>query len=91
MGARCPNRAPPAPPPPAFEPLARPAHWSVARFRWKLAVERISRILRLRRRWNRIGVHLQSSRIQSLVEGLERRRSRLTRIARVTSPRIPFA
>ena len=81
MGARCSNRAPPAPPPPTFEPLARPAHWSLARIRWKLAVERISRILRLRRRWNRIGVHLQQSRIQTLVDGLERRRGRLVRIA----------
>jgi len=92
MGSRCPTRnPPPAPPPVEFKPLSYPWYWSRARILWKRAVEQISRILRLRRRWNKIGVHLQLPRIQSLVEGLDRRRGRLVRTARVTSPSPPAA
>ena len=88
MGARCPTRAPPpAPPPEPTYPLAFPIHWTQARRRWKIAVERIVRILRVRYKWYRTGVYLQQPFVQSLVEGLERKRGRLVRTARVTSTR----
>jgi len=87
MGARCPHRQPPAPPPPEIpRPLAYPQHWTRARILWRRAFEFVARVLRLRYRWHKLGVHLQTPRIQSLVEGLERKRGRLVRTARVASP-----
>ena len=47
--------------------------------RWKQATRHIVLLLRLRRRWSRIGKHLQLERIQSLVDGLDRNNGRLRR------------
>ena len=53
-----------------------------ARRLWHWAVQQISRVLRLRRRWASLGLHLQRPRIQSLVSGLERRKGILRRTAK---------
>ena len=50
-----------------------------ARAHWHQAVQVISRILRLRRRWAALGRYLQGQRIQDLVIGLERRQGQLVR------------
>ena len=47
---------------------------------WKRALQYISRILRLRKRWAALGKFLQTPRIQDLVVGLSRRTGKLTRI-----------
>ena len=46
---------------------------------WRLAVRRISHILRIRRRWAAVGQLLQDPIIQDLVQGLERRQGHLVR------------
>ena len=51
----------------------------VARLRWKTAVKRIKLILLRRERWAEEGRALQSKQIQSLVDGLERRKGKLQR------------
>ena len=50
------------------------------RFLWRQAFSYISRILRLRKRWSALGVHLQIHRIQDLVSGTSRRHGTLSRI-----------
>ena len=51
-----------------------------ARANWKLLVRRVSRLLRLRRRWSALGRFLQQPRVQDLVLGLERRQGQLRRV-----------
>ena len=50
-----------------------------ARRNWHHLVQRISRVLRLRRKWAAVGVYLQQHRIKDLVQGLERHRGHLIR------------
>ena len=50
-----------------------------ARRNWHHLVQRISRVLRLRRKWAAVGVYLQQHRIKDLVQGLERHRGHLVR------------
>ena len=58
--------------------------------RWHWAVRATTRILRLRKRWAKLGIYLQTPRIQSLIEGLERKKGLLIRVKSVLSPKIPF-
>ena len=51
----------------------------IARLRWKTAVKRVKLILLRRERWAEEGRALQSKQIQSLVDGLERKRGKLHR------------
>ena len=61
----------------------RTAHLSAARRRvlWRQAFAYTARILRLRRRWSALGLHLQTPRIQNLVSGISRRGGTLIRVA----------
>ena len=61
----------------------RTAHLSAARRRvlWRRAFAYIARVLRLRRRWSALGLHLQTPRIQNLVSGITRRSGTLLRVA----------
>ncbi len=54
---------------------------------WKTAVKRITRLLARRKAWAAEGLALQARRIQSLVEGLERRKGVLVRVAKQQSLR----
>ena len=49
---------------------------------WKRAVRYINRLLKARRRWARLGKYLQDPRIQSLLEGIERKKGVLKRTAK---------
>ena len=53
---------------------------------WKTAVKRITRLL-ARKAWAAEGLALQAKRIQSLVEGLERRKGVLVRVTKLQSLR----
>ena len=61
------------------QPLTTAAPASRAIGLWRLAVRRITHILRIRRRWAAIGQLLQDPIIQDLVQGLERRQGHLVR------------
>ena len=52
-----------------------------ARKHWRQAVQYISRILRIRKKFARLGKYLDQFRIQELVSGLERNRGVLRRVA----------
>ena len=52
---------------------------SQRRLLWKRAVRYISRLLNARKRWARLGKYLQDPRIQSLLEGIERKKGVLKR------------
>ena len=52
---------------------------SQRRVLWKRAVRYISRLLNARKRWARLGKYLQDPRIQSLLEGIERKKGVLKR------------
>jgi hypothetical protein len=76
MGA-CPSRAR-TPDPPVEVPRSTTARLK-ARTHWKQAVEYISRILRLRRKWSQVGRHLQNPRVKAVSAGLTRVKGKLTR------------
>ena len=84
MGNTCSRRRQQAGHPGWFHPghhgRNSPEQSARARAHWRRAVQHISTVLRLRRRWNAIGIHLQQPRIQSLVAGLERVRGVLVRV-----------
>ena len=73
MGS-CPSRRPSCQEPPGEATEER------ARRRWKAATRRICHVLRIRKHWAAIGRALQEPRLQSLVEGTERRHGVITRI-----------
>ena len=77
MGA-CLRRAAPAVPLLRAQNNARAA--ARARRFWRMAVRRITHILRIRYRWGLLGQALQEPRLQALVEGLERRRGVVVRV-----------
>ena len=56
---------------------------------WRKAFSYISRILRLRKRWSALGIHLQRHRIQDLVSGISRRNGTLSRIRGADSVSVP--
>jgi hypothetical protein len=76
MGA-CPSRAR-TPDPQAEEP-ERPRAKSKAKLHWIQAVEYISRILRLRQKWSKVGKHLQNPRVKAVSAGLTRVKGKLIR------------
>ena len=53
--------------------------------KWRQAVRRVVILLRIRKRWAAMGMALQQERIQSLFEGLERKKGKLVRTAKPTS------
>ena len=50
-----------------------------ARRHWKALTKRISRLLRLRKRWAALGQFLQLPRVQNIFFGLDRQRGQLVR------------
>ena len=54
----------------------------IALLRWKTAVKRVIRVLARRRAWAEEGKALQAPWLQDLVEGLERRKGKLVRVAK---------
>ena len=62
-----------------FEPTYEQRHRSKLKIAFKRAVKRICHLLRIRKRWAATGRLLQDSRIQSLVDGLDRVSGVLTR------------
>ena len=66
---------------------ARPGHrpqasyGPAARQRWRAAIGRVCKLLRLRRRWARLGQFLQLPQNRTLFLGLERRDGTLVRVA----------
>ena len=71
----------------APNPLRRPSKKARVVLWWKTAVKRISRLLARRRAWAAEGLALQARRIQSLVEGLERKKGVLVRVTKLQSLR----
>ena len=61
------------------------------RLLWRQAFTYATHILRLRKRWSALGLHLQTPRIQDLVIGLSRRAGTLTRISDAASVETPRA
>ena len=57
----------------------------LVRQRWKQALHYVLRILRMRRHWSALGVHLSCSRIQDLTQGLERKHGKLQRTSNPTA------
>ena len=53
---------------------------SQRRVLWKRAASYILRVIRLRKKWHSLGIHLQQPRIQSRVQGVSRQRGHLIRV-----------
>jgi len=77
MVRACPSRRPLAPLPVRRANTAEES--ARARRHWKALTKRISRLLRLRKRWAALGQFLQLPRVQNIFFGLDRQRGQLVR------------